>query len=77
MSWKCLSVIDSHDFDSIQQRVDSFVSPPDIGCVPFKIAFGFSGFTAEQWKNWTLFFALFALKGLVPWQHYNCWHLFV
>ena len=76
-TWKVNSVIDSKMYDTIQQRVDSFVCPPDMGRVPSKISSGFSGFTAEQWKNWTLFFSLFALKNIIPWQHYNCWHLFV
>lgn len=33
-TWKSLSVIDSKTFDAIQRKVDSFVSPPDIGRVP-------------------------------------------
>ena len=70
-------MIDSKTFDAIQRKVDSFISPPDIGRVPYKISSGFSGFTAEQWKNWTLYFSLFALKDAIPWHHYNCWLLFV
>ena len=75
--WKHLSLIDNKSFQVIQQIVDSFISPPDIGRLPYKISSGFSGFTAEQWKNWTLYFSLFSLKGTIPWQHYNCWHQFV
>ena len=75
--WKDLNIVDSKAFDAIQEKVDSFICPPDIGRVPYKISSGFSGFTAEQWKNWTIFFSLFALKDVIPWQHYNCWHLFV
>ena len=54
--WKHLEIIDNKCYVIIQKKVDSFISPPDIGRVPFKIASGFAGFTAEQWKNWTLFF---------------------
>ena len=63
----------------IQQRVDSFVSPNDVGRIPSgsKITSGFSGFTAEQWKNWTIFFSLFSLKGILPSQHYKCWQTYV
>lgn len=75
--WKTSSVLSSRDFDVIQQKVDSFVTPADIGRLPMKISSGFSGFTAEQWKNWVIFYSLFALKDVLPWQHYNCWHLFV
>ena len=56
----------------IQEKVDSFVVPKGLGRLPFKIASGFTGYTAEQWKNWTLYFSLFALKGALPRQHYNC-----
>ena len=62
----------SKQYEDIQARVDSYVCPADIGRVPSKIASSFSGFTAEQWKN-----ALFAVKGILLWQHYNCWHIFV
>ena len=44
---------------------------------PTKIASGFSGFSAEQWRNWTLLFSLFSLKGILPHSHYNCWQLYV
>lgn len=76
-TWKSLSIINSKNYDIIQEKVNSFVCPADIGRLPSKISSGFSGFTAEQWKNWIIFFSLFALKDVISWQHYNCWHLFV
>ena len=48
-----------------------------MGEIPNKIASGFSHFSADQWKNWTLYYSLFGLKGLIPYNHYNCWHLYV
>ncbi len=33
---------------SIQGKVDSFITPSDVGRIPSKIASGFSGFTAEE-----------------------------
>ena len=75
--WKDRAILDRKDFDLIQEKVDSFISPADIGRVPMKISSGFAGFTAEQWKNWTIFYSLYALKDILPWQHYDCWHLFV
>ena len=47
-----------------------------MGHLPFKIESGFAGFTAEQWKNWCLYFSLYALKGTLPRQHFQCWQLF-
>ena len=75
--WKEKQILSKKHFDDIQQKVDSFVFPSDIGRVPVKISSGFPGFTAEQWKNWTIFYSLFALKDTLPPQHYRCWHLFV
>ena len=57
-----LGILSSKQHDEIQDRIDSYVWLTDIGCVPSKITSLLSGFTAEQWKNWTMFFSLFALK---------------
>ena len=48
--WKSSSLLSSKHFDVIQEKVDSFIAPADIGRLPMKISSGFSGFTAEQWK---------------------------
>ena len=75
--WKNLDILTAKDFEMLQTRVNNFVCPSDIGRLPYKIASSFSGFTAEQWKNWTCLFSLVALKGVLPWRHYKCWQLFV
>jgi hypothetical protein len=46
---EALSVIDGNNYEFC--KVDSVVSPPDIGHLPFKIASGFADFTANQWKT--------------------------
>ena len=61
----------------LQARVDLFQSPSDVGRIPSEISSGFSSFTAEQWKNWTLLYSLYSLKEILPHQHYACWKLFV
>lgn len=75
--WKENGILQDKDFHIVQKRVDSVSPPPEIGRIPTKIAHGFSGFTADQWKNWTLYFSLFALKGILPSRHYKVWTLFV
>ena len=45
--WKALNILSPSDFQCIQERVDSFVTPTDIGRTPKKIASALSGFTAE------------------------------
>ena len=47
------------------------------GRIPGKISSSFTGFTADQWKNWTLVYSLFALKGILPEEHLQCWRFFV
>ena len=58
MIWTEQKFINPHALSAIQSKVDSFVTPNDIGRIPNKIASGFSGFTAEQWRNWTIIFSL-------------------
>ena len=75
--WKELGFLSSNNFSEIQHLVDSFVAPADIGRIPLKIASGFSDFTADQWRNWIVYYSLPCLKSYLPVQHYNVWLLFV
>ena len=50
-----LPKISNNQFDIIQAQIDFFKVPPDLGRIPNKIHSGFASFTAEQWKNWTVF----------------------
>lgn len=65
------------DFDNIQKKINTFVTPSGMGRLPKKITKGFAGFTAEQFKNWTLYYSLVCLKDILPPSHYNCWKCFV
>ena len=75
--WKELKLFTPEQFELIQQKVDSFHTPVDVGRIPTKISSGFSGFSADQWRNWTLLYSLFSLKDILHYSHYNCWKLFV
>ena len=75
--WVSKELVSKAHFLIIQQTVDSFTAPSDVGRIPSKIASGFSGFTAEQWRNWTLIYSLCSLKGILPHRDYDCWLLFV
>lgn len=59
--WKSQGYITDRDLHSIQETVDNFVTPNDVGRIPTRIASGLSGFTADQWRN----------------RDYDCWLLFV
>lgn len=75
--WSSRNILTQSEFPILQKKVDSFRTPPDIGCIPYKINSKFSGMTADQWKNWTLYFSLFSLKGILPPRDYDCWLSFV
>ena len=71
------NVISEGDFAVIQDRVDSIVAPSDIGRIPHKISGGCSSFTADQWKNWTVYYSLIALHSLSSTDILECWQNFV
>ncbi|EDO29689.1 predicted protein [Nematostella vectensis] len=70
-------LLSDKDFRLLQIRVDAVVPPPEIGRIPSKVATGFSGFSADQWKNWVCYYSLFALKGILPSRHYDLWSHYV
>lgn len=77
MERKRKGLLTAVEFEKIQEKVDSFIVPDDIGRIPSKIASGFSGFTADQWRNWTVLYSLCSLKDILPHRDFQCWHLFV
>lgn len=70
------NVIDRQKFQYIHDVVQS-VLVPSVGRIPRKIMTGFSNFSADQWKNWTLLFSLVALNGVIPTNDLECWRHFV
>lgn len=75
--WKELKFLTTDDFVEIQALVDRFVAPSDIGRIPLKISSGFADFTADQWRNWILYYSLPSLKNRLLFRHYNLWLIFV
>ena len=59
----------------LQSKVDKCAFPSLL--VPHKIASGFSSFTAEEWKIWTMTLSMYVQKGEREQTHLNYWHLFV
>ena len=70
-------IITSANMDVIQQRVNSFTCPAGIGRIPLKIQSGFSQFTADQWKNWVIYFSIGALRNIVTGEILECWRHYV
>ena len=64
-------------FSLIQDRVDRIRVPSGIGRIPTKIESGFAAFTADQFKNWVLYYSLLALRGILQNSDIECWKHFV
>ena len=71
------NIIESSKLPLLQDCINSFVVPSDIGRIPHKICSGFSSFTADQWKNWVVYYSIVALHGLLPNDIFECWRHFV
>ena len=59
-----LDYISVTHLEVIQNRVNSITVPSGIGRIPIKISSGFSKFTADQWKNWVLYFSVLAMRNI-------------
>lgn len=64
-------------FKIIQDIIDSFRVPSDIGRIPLKIESGFSGFKADQFKNWIIIYSIPALFDILPSEQLECWRHYV
>lgn len=54
--WCENGIISQRDMLQIQSIINSIVVPVDVGRIPSNVASSFSGFTADQWRNWTCIF---------------------
>lgn len=70
------NIIKESDNVVIQELVDSIVVPSDIGRIPHKIISGFLSFTADQWKNWTMYYSLIVLHDILSTDILECWRHF-
>ena len=75
--WVKLELLTKNSFDAIEKAASLLSCPNDIGRLPLKIGSSFSGFTADQWKMWTLAYSAVVLKGIIPDNHLRIWLLFV
>lgn len=75
--WLEREIISSQDCAVIQDRVDRFVVPSDIGRIPHTIFSGFASFTADQFKNWIVHFSVIALRDILAPNDLECWRHFV
>lgn len=77
VQWIGHAMLGTADFNSIQDRVNRTIVPADIGRIPHKIQLGFSSFTADQFKNWVVYYSIACLRSLVTGNDLECWRHFV
>ena len=75
--WEKEEIIGKKGMKLLEQRIQEMDVPTDIGRLPKKIASNYGSYTAEQWKNWTLIYSMYALKGVIGETHLQCWQTFV
>ena len=62
--WLSNSLISKSQLEFIQDRINRTVVPPDIGRIPSKFQSGFASFTADQLKNWTVYYSAMVLHDI-------------
>ena len=75
--WLTSGIITPAHFTQLQDTVDQITVPSDVGRIPRKIITGFSGFTADQFKNWITIYSIPALYNVLPRRHFKSWRSFV
>ena len=70
-------IITNTEFTHIHKVVSAIIVPKSVGRIPNTIGSSFAGFTADQWRNWTLIFSPLALKNIIPGNALNCWLMYV
>ena len=71
------NILTKQDLVIIEERMSHMQAPYSIGRLPLKIGSGFSGFTADQWRNWTISYSPIALRDVLHRDHLQYWLLFV
>ena len=70
------NILGKEALKKIEHRLSTTVVPPGLGRLPKSVNIG-TFLTAEQWKNWTLYFSIFCLHGLLSTNELECWRHFV
>ena len=56
--WIKENILTQQKFSEMQELLNKFHVPSDVGRIPRKIETGFSGFTADQFKNWVMLYSI-------------------
>ena len=75
--WKEVGILDDDAFKRVKNNLEGIEAPSDIGKLPTKLVSAFGSFTADELKNWTVLFSIYALKDILSAEHLECWRSFV
>ena len=75
--WVKNDILKRKALDEIDEKIKHTSSSSDLGRLPTRIASNYGNFTADEWKNWTLYFSIYALDGILPSVHLKCWQTLI
>ena len=75
--WLERDLLTKSKLKTIEERINKLDVGTGFGRLPHKIASNHGKYKASQWKNWTMIYSTYALHGLLPSEHLNCWHTYV
>ena len=75
--WIKENILTQQKFSEMQELLNKFHVPSDVGRITRKIETGFSGFTADQFKNWVMLYSIPVLFDRIDVTHLECWRRFV
>lgn len=71
------NVFTKEQLKKLSQKIEELNSATSIGRIPRKIGSNYGNYTAQEWKNWTLIFSMYALYGILPDNQLRIWERFV
>ena len=74
--WIRRNILDASAIAKIETRLRNLIVPVGLGRIPVSINVE-SFLTADQWKNWTIYFSIYCLQDLLPPPQLECWRHFV
>ena len=70
-------LLDKNDLLQVQEKLDKVKVPASVGRMPKKIRNNYGGFTADQWKTFTVIFSIYSLWNILPKDDLELWREFV
>lgn len=71
------NIFSEQQLKELSEKINELNTAASIGRISLKIGTNYGNYTAEEWKNWTLTFSMYALYGILPDNHLRVWERFV